>query len=121
MDNELFELCKTVYERTKWVEGNYFFDYNGGKPLIGFQEGWYDDRIAFDGFYPLYTFDYLFPKLEEYAYIELSSMRKGGCRLVFEPHSTEEYDSLRADTPLKALLKLAIKLSDTGELEKSKR
>ena len=108
-DNELFELCKEVKRVTDWGEG---FD---------------DDAI---GTPPLYTSDYLLEKLPEYV-IEYDSYHEQDisnylCVMKVPDGYVACYDGLslahkvkvqRTDTPLKALLKLTIALSEAGELK----
>ena len=93
--SELYELCREVYEKTGW------------KPT-DWQHGIEDGQ-------PLYTSDYLLEKLPEtYNKQELTLWRSGvsSWRAGYSP--TESY---RDDTPLKALLKLTIALSEAGELD----
>ena len=99
-DQELFELCKEVYEKTGW------------KPT-DWQHGDEDGQ-------PLYTSDCLLGKLPK-------ETRFGTPQLIWyvghwEACYTDAVDSLwnqelkshAADTPLKALLKLVIALDDAG-------
>jgi hypothetical protein len=101
--SELFELCKEVYERTKW--GQY-----GDEGLSYFNE---ELNVARKDMPPLYTSDYLLEKLPQpltlrkKSYSFEASIRKGN----------RVYPYADADTPLKALLKLTIALSEAGELK----
>lgn len=111
MDQELFELCKEVYERTD---------------LVG-------DAIWPDGEYrtPLYTSDYLLEKLpnqieKDGVFYELI-MRLPLDDYRFHYWSDAKRERLLTDnlgsgfvavsnTPLKALLKLTLALHEAGEL-----
>jgi len=116
MDNKLYQLCKEVYERTKWDEKkDYLFiedSFHASHPE------WDEVEIAHHDMggkgIPLYTSDYLLEKLprdtglfktilsqKEHAYFANASTRLGG-----------EY----SDTPLKALLKLVLALKEAKEL-----
>ena len=112
----LFELCKEVYEKTGLNKGQDFYT-NGLQWWCNTRkEGWhlstYGHGLNNDAF-PLYTSDYLLEKLP--ANIELYKYAKR--------YEATKYanpgDSciVRADTPLKALLKLTIALHEAGELK----
>lgn len=105
MDTELFELCKSVFEKT----------------------GWDDDKLlpkgipAHLGYCPLYTSDYLLEKLPKRIekaggvyWITISPMdRQGTWGVSYESNPDEENMLFNfADTPLKALLKLTIELAE---------
>ena len=102
--SELFELCREVYEKTGW------------KPT-DWQHGDEDGQ-------PLYTSDYLLEKLpsplifnENDCAIEVRRTKKD--KYMWSAnirHSFGQYFKQIADTPLKALLKLTIALSEAGEL-----
>ena len=111
-DNELFELCKEVYRRHQfWAGTDMIFGKEVGRdwrimPLTF--------RIPKRNRIPLYTSDYLLEKLPEtYNKQELMLWRSGvsSWRAGYSP-----IESYRDDTPLKALLKLTIALSEAGEL-----
>lgn len=102
MDNELLELCKEVYKRTSWVN----------------IEPCYSSKCTHHGFYeegvltaPKYTLDFLLECLP--AAIEIVKE---------QPYSytvsqiAPIQNLVRADTPMKALLKFVIVLDDAGEL-----
>lgn len=103
MDNELFELCKEVYKRTGgWgTEENALTNHKLWHPKYSI---------------PIYTSDYLLEKLpfgtelgqDSFAWIGKWEQGAGSAtkRQIWE----------RADTPLKALLKLTIALHEAGEL-----
>lgn len=120
-DSDLYELCKEVYERfPEWVGTVQFISNNEI-----FSESEYEDygmSFNFDtdkGHTPLYTSDYLLEKLpkEQFTqpdFVECLMVRKDS-----ETSYTAGYFLIieaKADTPLKALLKLTIALSEAGEL-----
>ena len=124
--NELFELCKQVYEATGW------------KYTIGrfHDDGSYDGYVGHRGIaytpnpqnakwlpkdIPLYTSDYLLEKLpptiknkfdgdDDYLIL----YKKTGS---WYADYMGQFLRCNADTPLKALLKLTIALSEAGELK----
>ena len=114
--SELFELCKKVYELTSWKDthsrlddGNHTIRNEGNEVLLGSKQA------------PLYTSDYLLEKLvgnvgvekiysgQDVAYIAFSIKLKNTPR--------EWRLNSGGNTPLKALLKLTIALSEAGELK----
>lgn len=127
-DVELFELCKQVYEVTGWKGGDNFITTIGGKWISDSKKGWYDETIEADGFYPLYTSDYLLEKLPRYfeywdegneaGYLTLRKMSvnyEAGYWNENEDHS-KKFTGGYTDTSLKALLKLTLALKEAGEL-----
>ena len=135
--SELFELCKEVYEKTGWdsTEKCYaFIDEfgDGGKHwrVIPLHEDNVDDV---DDWHPLYTSDYLLEKLlktlerpnDAYGALwgkpNLTLLDDG----LWEASYRYEDEMNHPDfcyvnehlTPLKALLKLTIALSEAGELK----
>ena len=129
-DNELFELCKEVYKRTGWKDthdrlsidslGIHQIRNEGNEVLLGSKQT------------PLYTSDYLLEKLP--AYIQSKVYPKKRASLEMEKdgvdggtptyffwyivHGKDQSDlGVHSDTPLKALLKLTIALSEAGELK----
>lgn len=96
--SELFELCKEVYEKTGW------------KPT-DWQHGIEDGQ-------PLYTSDYLLEKLPKKNIILTFDEFSCTWRTIYgaDIFSTDRFRG-NADTPLKALLKLTIALSEAGELK----
>ena len=129
MDNELFELCKDVYERTGLAISK------SDKGEVGS----YDSRIKYygvDGFMqdspfkdsiPQYSSDYLLEKLPVkvvkdershwFSLYPLDSQGYWGAGYTDEnsPSNLDIY-GVWDNTPLKALLKLVIALHDAGEL-----
>lgn len=132
MDTELIELCKEVYKRfpdwdwSKTTEKS--FNPGTGHAV---QFGWMEGSI------PLYTSDYLLEKLPRYLRLQRDDMEYPQ-RFAFKLRaSTKDSGNWRAgyyntpkkqvlanlsidchaDTPLKALLKLAVALDDAGELK----
>ena len=120
MDNELFELCRSVYEKTGWKGGEHFITTIGGNWITDYKKGWYDETICKDEFYPLYTSDYLLEKLPE-SVDDFYTLYVGKDFAMYSDQSEttghETKYTTTADTPLKALLKLVIALDDAGELK----
>lgn len=127
MDNELFELCKEVYEKTGWdkePDGRLYIDkcywtYKGRLMDSVVQRY----KLLSDQFVcPEYTSDYLLEKLPRNineATNELLVSRWGSrWRACYMPINLGHFPEQRteADTPLKALLMLAIALDDAGQL-----
>lgn len=117
MDNELFELCKKVYERTKdtwgwtdemqWIEVNHF----GEVSIFPKWRSLSDNSAEVQKHAPLYTSDYLLEKLPQGVSVykeQLAYAYNAGLPKVERQVS---------DTPLKALLKLTIALHESGELK----
>lgn len=104
---ELFDLFRSVYEKTGWEPTDWQHGDENGQPL--------------------YTSDYLLEKLP--GYIALTSTTWDDVH-VYKKDSELDYQACAcyqsnvkgkliqkvADTPLKALLKLTIALSEAGEL-----
>ena len=110
--NELFELCKQVYEATGWDDTrDYYhekdsfnfdtrsFERNGERTVVERRRAPYD--------IPLYTSDYLLEKLPEWTELK----RKTTTSYIAKRDALVSY-SFESDTPLKALLKLTIKLHE---------
>ena len=113
-DTELFELCKAVWDKTGWQDGiTHIYDRydNNGEPFV-----------------PAYTSDYLLEKLPSWYFdtdIEETMILalmphmlvtdKWIARYETPEHRGSEFEAI-ADTPLKALLKLALALHEAGEL-----
>jgi hypothetical protein len=131
--DELFELCKQVYEKTGWKDtherllksqrGINQIRNEGNEVLLGSIEA------------PAYTSDYLLEKLPPALWIEVTGEGKQVALLAVNMQGNGEaiavnelpYDkefrgtySNHADTTLKALLKLTIALSDAKELPNDK-
>ena len=104
-DNELFELCKQVYKLTGWKPTDWRHGDSNGQPL--------------------YTSDYLLEKLPG----QFGNRGSSSVQCLRLAKSTQGYLvgyigidlvwwlECLADTPLKALLKLTIALSEAGELK----
>lgn len=114
--SELFELCKEVYELTKW-EGTYsvyesFTDSNGNEQCnIMNTDSPYLAPHQYQT--PLYTSDYLLEKLPP-TIVARGEAFSTATRIAATP---KQLIGTEADTPLKALLKLTIALSEAGELK----
>lgn len=134
-DQELFELCKEVYERlpcwdnTEKCYAYYAPQYETEKiwQIIPLHEDNVDDV---DEWHPLYSSDYLLEKLPksidngELNWLDIYHEAEPDCwRAGYEYGKSENwgdsYDVV-SETPLKALLKLVIALADAGELEGTK-
>ena len=123
--SELFELCKEVYERTGW-EGveTYAIQNDDATWIVGDENGdlfILTKEVEAQGYYdyyaPLYTSDYLLEKLLPVCYsIQIYRRKTGLIDLMWSPQKPM-YDDVVSDTPLKALLKLTIALSEAGELK----
>ena len=118
--SELFELCKEVYERTGWDDES-DIDLNGHWCINDEFRLYSHIAPSHDGDIPLYTSDYLLEKLPYEVNNNLLNMNKfpnsyefryGMASVAYHTKLTSE-----ADTPLKALLKLTIALSEAGELK----
>ncbi len=116
--SELFELCKKVYELTSWKDthsrlddGNHTIRNEGNEVLLGSKQ------------VPLYTSDYILEKLPREIRNQTIEVVAYGDH--WEAAYSEARDALwdtaikshAADTPLLALLKLTIALSEAGELD----
>ncbi|MCO4274300.1 hypothetical protein NG701_07635 [Pseudarthrobacter sp. HLT3-5] len=118
MDSELFDLCKEVYRRTGWkmTDNYYFYAWTTkGHKLTDVTEKKYRGKGYDD--VPLFTTDYLLEKLPEV--LITNSYERGE----WIAGTYGWYDGIGwldkevSDTPLKALLKLAIALDDAKELK----
>lgn len=98
-DNELFELCKEVYERTGWESKSIDTHYFAERDERGEQV-------------PLYTSDYLLGKL---PVVTLSSGYGGSWSAT--DRKIDNPIVIISSSPLKALLKLVIALDDAGEMK----
>lgn len=113
IDQELFELCKEVYKRTGWENTEYSWYRFADGIAIGSSdlppERWEEWLCR------AYTSDYLLEKLPIHT-----SLRKplngigGGYEAEWYKVTTQEKYYEFDYTPLKALLKLVIALSDAG-------
>jgi len=116
MNNELFELCKEVYEKTGLNKGQDFYT-NGLQWWCNTRkEGWhlstYGHGLNNDAF-PLYTSDYLLEKLLPCV---LYKSADGWYRARYFTDGKLKH-SRKEETPLKALLKLTLALHEAGELK----
>lgn len=127
-DNELFELCREVYEKTGWDGTPNCYAYLKNPyvdvwawEVIPLHEDNVDDV---DEWHPLYTSDYLLEKLPTHdknnvhanfgvSMLLASNPKKWGASWECD---SGEYEMVHADTPLKALLKLTLALHEAGEL-----
>lgn len=122
MDSELFELCKSVYERTGWYDTDFHF--RPAKNVEGvivwlpqYRMGNYDSVHGSP--VPLYTSDYLLEKLDFlltplHGHMTLRKLDDG-----YHIDADNIYEGPRleiaiSDTPLKALLLLTLNLIDQG-------
>lgn len=115
MDDELFELCRQVYEATGWGDTH--------QVLVKLVKHWIpnSERIAEwhnNGDYPisasvppLYTSDYLLEKLLPITPVKFYRAKNGNISLFWEPIEPV-YEDMMADTPLKALLRLTLALQE---------
>ena len=127
--SELYELCKEVYERTGWEDVRDFYHENDTfdeETQTFKRNGIFSivERKRADYNTPLYTSDYILKKLPVHidrgvrakhllVYEETIYPYTENCyRALYEKSEYQEY----SDTPLKALLKLTIALSEAGEL-----
>lgn len=101
--NELFELCKQVYEAVKWK---------------GVGRKYINKPTEKDEWIPLYTSDYLLEKLPKFIdddrRITVQPIDNGKWDASYDLIDNVDdsiYDSF-GDTPLKALLKLTLKLHE---------
>lgn len=97
IDNELFELCKEVYEKTEWE-----FD------RVETQK---DGSMLF-----FYTSDYLLEKLKRKAIRVVKVLNTTDTWFVEDVLTPFDSNQV-SDTPLKALLKLILALAKAGELK----
>jgi len=136
-DPELFELCKSVYALlpdTFGVTDKAFYMLDGKVEILP-MVGIYDDKPEFHSLAylaPLYTSDYLLDKLPKtikpyeghdwvlymetepwfFTYIDQQDTSN-----YHQLYPTLKRSELKADIPLKALLKLTIALHKAGELK----
>ena len=116
--DSLYELCKEVYEKTGWTVGDESWEWHTT----------IDAKLDSMFIAPKYYTDYLLEKLP--GYIALTSTTWDDVH-VYKKDSELDYQACAcyqsnvkgkliqkvADTPLKALLKLTIALSEAGELK----
>lgn len=107
MDNELKELCERVYEKTRWEDSRLEWLTQPVKLP--------NDHTVLSCIAPLYDSDFVLTVLEN-SEVGSDSDNSDDGRFYAKKSGNIEF----ADTPLKALLKLTLAVSDTGELEKGK-
>ena len=116
MDEELHQLCKEVYKRTGW-DGDKQFAYDdtyGDKWLRYIAEFPHESREwRLENMIPLYTSDYL---LEKLPLVSVEKYNNEWIAMSGRGYDGPAYGDI-ADTPLLALLKLTITLSEAGELK----
>jgi len=128
-NNELFELCKEVYEKKPgWITGDWFLQDPDGKiigkahPAIRHMDREWKNGYRTD--VPLYTSDYLLEKLPEsikiensfYAWLSMDNLGEDGWQFSYRMGNDKPFHKTVADTPLKSLLKLTLALHEAGEL-----
>ena len=111
--SELAELCKEVYEKTGWIVGDESWEWHTTT----------DAKLDSMFIAPKYYTDYLLEKLPDNGSngrVCLEKLDDGWhaslCSQDEYTPPSYEYDS-SADTPLLALLKLTIAISEAGELK----
>ena len=127
--SELYELCKEVYKKTDWkpTESRWWIINEYGERTLNYSPAIHNPTV------PLYTSDYLLEKLPGLLDIDNKTFSLAVQAQVAPPdfvalythtsvvagklagHSTRYINV--ADTPLKALLRLTIALSEAGELK----
>jgi hypothetical protein len=121
-DKELFELCRKCYEATGWKNTGRVWYSNAGK--VHDIESVYVDGEVFDksANVPLYSSDYLLGKLQETENSVLlrwnrdlggsAAMKAWGGKYCAGTFDMPQGEYPISDTPLKALLKLTLKLHE---------
>lgn len=115
--SELYELCKEVYKKTDWkpTESRWWIINEYGERTLNYSPAIHNPTV------PLYTSDYLLEKLpptvknsfdgdDDYLILYKKSKR-------WYADYMGQFIRCESDTPLKALLKLTIALSEAGELK----
>ena len=122
-DTGLFELCKAVYEATKWKAGDWWYERTDpksrvylkllGRPDIGFVLDEHDILV------PLYTSDYLLKKLPKTIWSIYALVLQPGEHVTtagyYEPDGQAgiEIDELqKCATTIEALLRLTLELHE---------
>lgn len=106
-DTELYELCKEVYKRTKWDDYCEYWSFGGEYTVDKDSMTSIEVQTAI---IPLYISDYLLEKLPNDVILKKT---EDGDYRSYAP-KTIPIKSILSDTPLKALLKLTIALSEAG-------
>jgi len=116
MDNELFELCKQVYEKTGWKDTLQCV-WNGQFSQPSEEMLKYAQDTGYARYSPAYTSDYLLEKLPKGIAVHHFDSGDYGAYFYRKGRTVAGLeDPFRADTPIKALLKLTLALSEAGEL-----
>ena len=137
-NNELFELCKSVYDRfPKWWDAPFTFELDDGDNTGYIRANIGSGQIAEwlfkpdpinkqpAAFLPLYTSDYLLKKLPRsikdgsdfiWAWLSMDNLGDDGWQYGYRKGAAKPLIATTADTPLKALLKLTIALHEAGDL-----
>ncbi|WOI85972.1 hypothetical protein [Rhodococcus qingshengii] len=140
-NNELFELCKFVYEATGWlrykteVDADFYFATNDIEKKIENYEVVSREHYHFpqgfisQDFIPLYDSDYLLEKLppviqddydRKFRHIQMWINGNGECHACYvEPYDAEFRGAyaVKSDAMRKALLKLTKTLIEAGEIK----
>ena len=130
MDKELFDLCKQVYEKTRWdeqpsaklyLEKYYYNDKdNLTNAVVEKYKTLYEQFVC-----PVYSSDYLLDKLPTKlkdknqvitAWLSMDNLGDDGWQYSYRPGPATPILKALSDTPLKALLLLTLALSEAGEL-----
>lgn len=111
--NELFELCKQVYEVTKWDDVESYI--NESEDYVNPSSDVIDPVIHT----PLYTSDYLLEKLPRTqemfgntTYLTVQGVNIDQWCASYDHIEGQSFKGQFADTPLKSLLKLTLKLHE---------
>lgn len=118
IDNELFELCKEVYERTDWDDSDLSFYHNTVASTVPPNYEIVENREYHHVEALLYTSDYLLEKLPAKVNgVKLWMSKDPDSDNYFawywDGYEHSEY-GVHSDTLLKALIKLVIALDDAG-------
>jgi len=111
MDEELFDLCREVSDKTGWHSKDLRLLGRGVKDVVEM--------------FPLYTSDFILEKLPKYiakpttAYLTVMVGHSSGGYIAgfYQRVPRHWFHSQSADTPLKSLLKLTIALHEAKELK----
>lgn len=124
MDNELFELCKEVYTKTRW--GSEYLGESGMATELDANN--LPNMLRWELGSPLYTSDYLLAKLPKFSpanrdcYLTIMEKQVPKDRREDFYWTAGYFSGLgwsytgQSDTPLKALLRLTVALHEKGEL-----
>jgi hypothetical protein len=121
-DNELLELCNKVHEKTGWDDKKFFYLKGLSEPIYLTQ---LPPHASEEIICPLYTSDYLLEKLphvlnhkkDKNGRSRFLTLSKGSMSAIARYGTVDDPAIwVRADTPLKALLKLVLALSKEGKL-----